>query len=314
MKKLLATLSIVLAIVMACAPMAFASGLEITGITPKPGQKGLQITNMAVKVTFNEDVSDVVNDTVNQTKLVVKSAPDAEGKVSEYSFAAGNVKLVHSDKKPNELWYILDGTLNANSEYTIEVQEGIKASSGSELKNTNTYNFKTRNTKTDSWISVAMMLGMMAIMVFATSKAAKKTTQGQEEQRVAEKKRIENLNPYKIAKEKNISLEEAKAYVEKEKAKYEKEMQKAEAEARRKEAERQAALDELEAKVEAELEAKRKESFYRVKGPKSITTTGRAVPKAVIREKKRNEEAKITNAKLREAEREANNKGRKSKK
>ena len=80
MKKLLATLSIVLALAMAFAPMAFASGLEITGISPKPNQKGLQVTNMAVKVTFNEDVSDTANDSTNQTKLIIKSEADADGK------------------------------------------------------------------------------------------------------------------------------------------------------------------------------------------------------------------------------------------
>ena len=314
MKKLLATLSIVLALAMAFAPMAFASGLEITGISPKPNQKGLQVTNMAVKVTFNEDVSDTANDSTNQTKLIIKSEADADGKVTEYSYAKGNIKLVHSDKYPNELWYILDATLSADAEYTITVQEGIVATNGNKLGADYTSTFKTRNTKTDSLISVAMMVGMMVIMVLATSKAAKSTTQGQQQEQQAAKKQVENLNPYKIAKEKNISLEEAKAYVEKEKAKYAKEKEKQEAEAKRKELERQAEIEAMEAKIEAEMQAKRKEFFYRVKGPSSITRTGREVPKSVIKEKKKNNDARINNAKLRQAERDANNKGRKSKK
>jgi len=314
MKKLLATLSIVLALAMAFAPMSFASGLEITGISPKPDQKGLQITNMAVKVQFNEDVSNTANDAVNQTKFVLKSEKDAEGKITEYSFAAGNVKLVHSDKYPNELWYILDATILSDSEYTIEIADGIVATSGHTLSQKYTSNFKTRNTKTDSYVSVAMMVGMMAIMVIATSKAAKKTAAGQEEQKMLAKKREESLNPYKLAKEKNISLEEAKAYVEKEKAKIAKEKEKAEAEAKKKEFERQAELDALEAKIEAELAAKKQEYVYHVQGPKSITLSGREVPKAVLKEKKKNAEVKEAKERALAQQREENNKGRKSKK
>ncbi|MDO5331336.1 MAG: Ig-like domain-containing protein [Bacillota bacterium] len=314
MKKLLATISIVVALVMVCAPMAFASGLEITGISPKPNQKGLQVTNMAVKVTFNEDVSDTANDATNQTKLIIKSAPDKDGNVSEYSYAKGNVQLVHSDKYPNELWYVLDATFVEDTEYSIEILEGVVSSNGNKLGADFKSSFKTRNMKTDSLISVVMMIGMVVIMVLATSKATKNSQQGQEQQQLAAKKQVENLNPYKIAKEKNISLEEAKAYVEKEKAKYAKEKEKADAEAKKKELERQAEIEAMEAKIEAEMIAKRKEYLYHVKGPKSITLSGRQVPKAVIKEKKKNEEAKLANERARQAEREANSKGKKSKK
>ncbi|MCQ2552701.1 MAG: Ig-like domain-containing protein [Clostridia bacterium] len=315
MKKLLATISLVLILAMACAPMAFASGLEVTGITPADGKGGLQNTNIAVKVKFNEDVSSEANDAVNQAKFVLKSSPDADGKVTEYSYAAGNVKVVHSDKYPNELWYILDATIEPNSQYTVELLPGVKATSGNTLDKAFTSTFKTRNAKTDGLISTFMMVGMMVVMVMATSKAAKAAAgEAADPKAVAAQKKTIELNPYKLAKEKNISLDEAKAIVEKEKAKIEKERAKAEAEAARKEAARQAEIEAMEAKLEAELEAQRKACLYHVKGPKSITATGREVPKAVTKQKKHSAAVKAAKIATAEKERELNSKGKKSKK
>ena len=315
MKKLLATISLVLIMAMACAPMAFASGLEVTGISPANGKGGLQTTNIAVKVKFNEDMSAEANDTVNQTKFILKAPADADGKILEYSYAEGNVKVVHSDKYPNELWYILDATIESNSEYTVEIQPGVKATSGNTLDKAFTSTFKTRNTRTDSLISTVMMVGMMAVMIFATSKAAKAATgEATNTSAAATPKKTVEMNPYKLAKEKNISLEEAKAIVEKEKAKIEKERAKAAAEAAKKEAARQAEIEAMEAKLEAELEEQRKSYLYHVKGPKSITATGREVPKAVSKQKKHNAAVKAAKIAAAEKERALNSKGKKSKK
>lgn len=314
MKKKNVCLGIVLALILAATSMAFAGSLEITGITPKDGQKGLQTTNMAVKVKFNEDVSSEANDSTNLSRFkLLGTVKDENGAVSEYSAAKGNVKLVHSDKYPNELWYVLEGAVSPNEEFQIVVEDGIVASNGDKLNSGFTSTFKTRNTKTDGLISIVMMFGMMLIMVIATSRAQKKANEANDPKVIAKKKE-EALNPYKLAKEKNISLDEAKAIVEKEKAKQKKEQEKLEAEAAKKEAAKQAEIDALEAKIEAELEAQRSEFLYHVKGPKSITLSGREVPKAVSKEKKRVAELKLAKQKAAEAQREANSKGKKSKK
>jgi len=314
MKRKIACLGLILALVLVATSFAFASSLEITGITPKDGQTGLQTSNMAVKVKFNQDVSKEDNDKANLEKFVLKGTVAGEdGSVTEYSAANANVQLVHSDKYPNELWFVLNGTINPNEEFHIEIKDGIVASSGDKLGASYTSTFKTRNTKTDGYISVIMMAGMMVIMVFATSKAAKKQAQ-ENDPKVIAKKQADALNPYKLAKEKNISIEEAQAYVDKEKAKQKKEQEKIEAEAAKKEAARQAEYDAMEAKIEAQLAAQKSEYNFKVKGPKSITATGRVVPKAVSKQKKKTQEIKLTKQKAAEAQRKANSEGKKSKK
>lgn len=305
MKRKLAILSIVLVIAMMVAPVAFAGGLEVTDITPRDGKTGLQITNLAVKVKFNEEVSSVDNDKTNETKLQIL---DAEGKAVDVKYT-----VAHSDKHTDELWYIIDGTIESNSEYTIKLSKGVVANSGNTLASDFTSTFKTRNTKTDSTISMILMCGMMAIMFIATSKATKKAA-ADADPRAIEKKKEEALNPYKIAKDKNISLDEAKAYVAKEKEKLKKEQEKIEAEIAKKEAARQAEIDALEKQIEEEIANQRSEYIYKVKDKASITKSGREVPKAVTKLKKKRTEQKLAKERAAEAARMANAKGRKAKK
>lgn len=305
MKRILAILSLALVLALAAAPLAFATGLEITGITPKDGKTGLQVGNLAIKLQFNEDMSDPAHDAANTDKVKIL---DAEGKEVDVKYT-----IAHSDKRTNELWYIVEGTLESNTEYTIKVAEGIIASNGDTLGSGQTTTFKTRNTKTDSTISLVMMVGMMAVMFFATSKATKKAMQDNDPREI-EKKKEEALNPYKIAKEKNISLDEAKAYVAKEKEKAKKEQEKAAAERKKKEAARKAEMEALEKQIEEELAAQKDEFLFHVKERASITKTGREVPKAVVKIRKKRAAQKIAKAKAEEAARQANAKGRKAKK
>ncbi len=306
MKRFAAVLIFVLVLAMAFAPAAFASGLEITGITPSDGKTGLQTNNLAIKVKFSEDMTSTANDEANAELVKITSETDTD---LEYSF-----QVAHSDKYPNELWFIMTGVMDSDTEYKVTIKSGVTATSGAKLTSDYTSTFKTRNTKTDSYVSIAMMIGMMVFMFFATSKAAKKNVQAQADPKLVEKQRAESLNPYKIAKEKNISVEEAQEYVAKEKAKLQKEQERLEAERAKREAARQAEIEAMEKKIEDRLAAQRSEYLYRVKGPKSITLTGREVPKAVIKAKKKSAQAKAARLKAEADAREANSRGRKSKK
>jgi len=150
-------------------------------------------------------------------------------------------------------------------------------------------------------------------MFVATTKATKKAAE-KNDPKLVEKQREEALNPYKIAKDKNISLEEAKAYVAKEKEKQKKEQQRIEAERAKREAERAAEVEAMEKKIEAELAAQHDEYVFKVKAPASITRTGREVPKSVTKYKKKAADAKAAKERALQAAREANSKGKKSKK
>ena len=284
MKRTAAILSIILILAMVLCPMAHAAGLEVTKVTPEDGKKGMQPQNMAVKVTFNEEMDDRIS---NASFFSVK---DSEG--TDIAF-----QVVHSDKYPDELWVVLDETLTSDSEYTFVAKAGIQSASGSTLGTDFTSTFRTRNTKTDSLISMLMMFGMMAFMFISSSKAAKKNAENAAIASGSTPKKAENLNPYKIAKEKGISLEEATAYVEKQKAKQAKENERLAAEKAKRDEAMAAEMAEIQARLEAEAEAARRANNFRVKAPGSMAAKGYKIPRSIVKKNKAKREAAAKQAK-----------------
>jgi len=285
MKKIAALLGLILILAMVfCPAVSAAGGLSIVETFPEDGEGGKQPQNMAVKIVFSEEMDGRES---NQGKF---SITDANGKGISF-------QLVHSDKYPNELWVVLSETLESNLEYKVHIASGIQAASGASLMEASDLTFKTRNTKNDSYISLAMMAGMMVVMFAASSKAAKKQAEAQAAGGAAPVKKAENLNPYKLAKEKNISLEEAKALVEKEKAKQAKQNERIEKERAKKEEALAAEMAEVQKRLEEEEEAARKANNYRVKRAHSIKEAGFEVPKAVVKKNRKKREAAAAAAK-----------------
>ena len=283
MKRTAAILSLLLILAMVFCPAAYAA-VEVTNIIPENGETGKQPQNMAVKVTFSELMDD------RETNANHFSVKDSEGNSIPF-------QVVHSDKYPNELWVVLDETLQSNTEYTFTIDSSLQTAGGSLLGNEFVSTFKTRNTKTDSMISMLMMVGMMAIMFFASSKATKKQAEEQAAAGTPVKKQAENLNPYKIAKEKGISLEEANAYVEKQKAKMAKENERIAAEKAKRDEAMAAEMAEIQARLEAEAEAARRANNFRVKAPGSMAARGYKIPRAIVKRNKARREAEAKKAK-----------------
>jgi len=299
MKRFTAVIAAAVLLIALSVMPAFASGLQITGVTPKDGAKGRQPANMAVKLKFSEDMTgDESKDAANKEKIVIS---DAEGNTFDFTIA-------HSSKYPNELWLVISDTLASNTEYTVNVSSGIVSTAGSATDASFATTFKTRNTSTDSTVSMVMMLVMFGLMFFMTQREAKKNMASTDvNYALAEAKK---LNPYKIAKQKGISIEEAQAYCEKERAKAQKAVDKANAEKAKAEAAKQAELDAAAARIEAELEEARRATVFSVKRPGSVLAHGGTIPKSVKNRKKAKEEAEKAAAK----QREQNARGRKSKK
>lgn len=278
MRKRFPALLIAVLLILASAASVFASGLEIVDITPADGSKGYQPANMAVKVRFSEDMMDEAAIAANQDKFSIQ---DAEGTAQEFDI------VYNADKYPDELWLVLKNDLQPNSEYTFTVKPGVVSSSGSTLSEGMTTTFRTRNIKTDSLISMGLMLVLMVGMFMMSARSAKKA-QEKEDPRAAERALEDSLNPYKLAKQKGITLAEAQAIVEKEREKIEKKKAKAEADRIRREEmkaeERKKMEEELaffgtdDSELRKELRA---EGIYLVKGPKSIKEAGGRVPRSV---------------------------------
>ena len=296
MKRRFPALLIAVLLILASASAVFADDLTIVDISPADGSKGYQPANMAVKIRFSEDMMDESAIAANQNKF---SITDPDGTEQPYDI------VYNADKYPDELWLVLQGDLQADTEYTVTVQPGIVSSSGSRLAEGLTTNFFTRNTKTDGLISMGLMLVLMVAMFGMTARSAKKQ-QEKEDPKAAERALEDSLNPYKLAKQKGISLAEAQAIVEKEKDKLDKKKAKAEAERIKREEmkaeERRKMEEELEffgtdnTELKKELRA---EGIYLVKGPKSVKEAGGRVPRSVRRhkeEKRRKAAEKAKNA------------------
>lgn len=274
MKRITTVLCAALVLVMTAFGTAHASGLEIVDISPADGSKGYQPANMAVKISFSENMMDEAAIASNTDKF---SISDAEGKQQPFDI------VYNADKYPDELWLVLKENLAENSEYTVKIEPGVVSASGSVLSEGMTTTFRTRSVKIDNLISMGLMGVLMAVMFFASSRAAKKA-QEKEDPRAAEKAAEDSLNPYRLAKEKGISLTEAQAIVAKEREKLDRKREKAEAERakreERKAEQRRLMEDEFESR---EKEYLREEGIYRVKGPRSVTAAGGRIPRSVRR-------------------------------
>lgn len=278
MRKRIPALLAAVLIILSSASAVFASGLEIVDISPADGSKGYQPSNMAVKIRFSEDMMDESAIAANKNKFSIQ---DSEGNALPFDI------VYNARKYPDELWLVLQSDLLANSEYSVSIQPGVVSSSGSTLSEGLNTVFYTRNTKTDGMISMGLMAVLMVVMFSATSRAAKKQ-QEQADPRAAEKELEDNLNPYKIAKQKGISVEEAQALVAKERDKLEKKKAKSEADRIRREEKKEEERRKLEEEREffgvdeAALRRElRQEGIYKVSGPKSIKTAGGRVPRSV---------------------------------
>ena len=248
-----------------------AGGLSIVKTVPNDGEEGKQPANMAVKIVFDQDVSSEANDALNAAGITIK---DAEGKVQEF-------QLVHHPKSPNELWCVLKGDLVTNTEYTVTVSAGVKATSGDTLASDYVFHFKTRNTKIDSTISIILTCAMMGIMVFATMRGTNK----QKEENTARGKgaapqeKLSQADPYRLAREQGISVDEAKAQIAKAKGKIDRKNAQLEKARARYEADKAA----KEAEVEKRLKEIHDASVYKVRARGSLVEHGGTLPKAVAK-------------------------------
>ncbi|WP_324825519.1 Ig-like domain-containing protein [Sinanaerobacter sp. ZZT-01] len=207
MKRTGAILSLALLLVMlACPFFSYASGLELVNISPEDGKTGLQPMGVAIKMTFNENMTDKAIQEENKDCFTVT---DSSGNKMEL------IPVYDAKKYPNDVWLILKDNLISNTEYKLVISEELISSDGNRLGEEYVSKFKIRNTKTDTTVNMVLMVGMMGGMVFFSSMDAKRKVKKEAEEHLEE----ETLNPYKIAKEKGISVEEAIKQVDKEKAK-----------------------------------------------------------------------------------------------
>ena len=281
MKRAASLICLALCLVLTMSQVCFAAGLEITNISPKNGETGKQVQNMAIKLTFSENMMDANAIEANASLISIK---DGEG--NEVPF-----EIAYSEEKyPDQLWLIIRETLTANTEYTVEILPGVASASGSTLGQTVTSTFKTRNTSADGYINMGLMFAMLAVMFLSTRQAMKKA----DEQGAGGKAPAavyEEMNPYKLAKEKGITVDEARKIIDSRREKQAKNAAKAEASRSKQDEAMAAEIAAQQKRLEEEYEAARRASNYHVKSSGSVVSRGLECPKAIVRMNRKKREA-----------------------
>ncbi|MDO4486990.1 MAG: Ig-like domain-containing protein [Bacillota bacterium] len=288
MKRIGVFVCLIMMIASIMAPAAFAAendtadntasatkaGFTIVSSTPENGASGVSVENLSVKLYFSKEML--------QDSKKAKDANDKQFKLTDSKGKEIPIKVYYSHKeKKDGLMMVVSDTIDNNitiegdTEYTLTIGKGLKASDGTTLGVDQKITFKTLNQKRSTMIYTIMMVVMMAGMIFYTTRATKKAMEKENQA----KGKSETVNPYKEAKRTGKSVEEIVAKDQQRKAK--------EAAAR----EKQRAKD---AEIAAALEETPASSNKRVSGPRPISAAGSEYKVEVV---KSQPEKKATNPK-----------------
>jgi hypothetical protein len=221
-----------------CAGAAFASAapevtsaavgsggsLKITEISPKEDRNGeiknVPIENVGIKLHFDGNVTD---------------ASVWPGNASSFSLAdsQGNkvpLTVVPGDKENNYILVVaspeaaskgMPGQLAQKTDYTLTIGAGLSSLQGGTLGEDEKITFTTMDMTANSRISMILMVVMMVgliVFMFLTNWRKMKAE--------AEAAALLKANPYRIAKDRGISVDDAKVLIEKAKEKNRKQLEK----------------------------------------------------------------------------------------
>ena len=256
------TVLMVLALALAAPAFAAGGNLDLVESTPKDGGDKVPIENVGVKLFFSGNVTDGSVWAVNSSCF---SLADSKGKAVEVQAYPG--------RKAGEEGYILvlakpvpakegqPGQLEQDSQYVLTVSSDLTSTDGSRLGDDKVIRFQTMdvaaNSKVSMMLMVFMMIGVIALMFITNWRKMKAE---------AEAAALMKANPYRIAKERNITVDEAKALIEKAKEKNKKQLEKTGGKVPVPE-EKKSAVPKIESK-------KKGKKTYKVSGPKPISAGG----------------------------------------
>ena len=227
----------------------FALALEIEKSYPQDGKTGLSPINCAVKVYFNQDISDEANIEANSACFIL-TGPDGEQK---------DIRVINDTKSKNMILVTSLNDLDQDTEYKLTISGDFMATSGEILETERAITFRTRTTANDTKVSMVMMVVMLVAVIFFSSKFMKKQAQKEAD----EKEKASKVNPYKVSKKTGKSVEEIVAKTEKQKRKKEAEEAKLKRDGESK------VYDDDEIEEILELN-----DNYRVAGPRPISAAG----------------------------------------
>jgi len=248
---------------LALATPAFAAGgtLNLISSNPESGGTNVPVDNVGIKLFFDGNVTDA-------------SVWESNSKMFTMKDAAGNIIEVkaYPGQKAHEEGYILvvaanqaagglTGHLDQKTVYTLTISSDLMALGGAKLGDDISINFETMDVAANSRLSMIIMVLMLVAVV-----ALMFVTNWRKMKAEAEAAALIKANPYKVAKEKNITVDEAKALIEKAREKNRKQLEKVGG---------KAPLPEEKTSVAPRLESKKKKKNTKhVKGPRPVSEGG----------------------------------------
>lgn len=219
MKKITAIVMAAMLTMILGASTAFAAAsggfaLETEKCNPKEGSKSVDVTNVMVKLYFNEDISSEATQAANSNMF---KFTDADGNKIDY-------EIYYNSKDSKNVNLLAKKDLTAETEYKVTVSGAFTDDAGDNLGKDQTISFSTKKPASGGTYML-LMLAMIAVMIGMTVRDQRKSADADE---VKNKAAAMQTNPYKLAKEKGISVEEAKKLIDSEKAKMAKKVEKAE--------------------------------------------------------------------------------------
>lgn len=288
MKRLWASICLILIMAMAFAPSCFAAaeddasgagagaGFHLEASTPEDGEENVAVENLSVKLRFDTEMLPESRD--------IRKANAKEFRLEDHKGNQIPIEVYYSHKEEGLMMVVSDVIgkdiqIEGDTKYRLVIGADLQATDGTKLGEEIVLNFKTLDQAGSTMIYMIMMGVMIVGMVFFTSRATKKAA---EKEREASGKQA-TVNPYKEAKRTGKSVEEIVAQDQKKKAK------QAEALAKKKE-EEEALLEEILAKEKAE-------SNKRVSGPKPISAAGGTYKVKVVKTQPQQPKKGTTNPK-----------------
>ncbi len=224
---------------------ANAASFELTDSNPESGYEKVEVRNVMIKLFFNEAVSAKDTQATNKDKITLK---DSDGKDVDF-------EIIYDSKDSQKICLLTENDLVQEEKYTVTVDGSLVSDEGNQLGENAVVDFSTK--KSDTGLGyMGLMFLMIIVMMVMTFRDQKKAKEDGTAQNIAASI---NTNPYKLAKEKNISVEEAVKLINAEKEKARKKAEKLNKKAEKQEEPEEAeVLEEKVYKVKTRRAVKRK--------------------------------------------------------
>jgi hypothetical protein len=274
-------LAIAFTLVLAMPVFAAGGSLNFIKSTPESGGTNVPIENVGIKLFFDGNVTDQSVWAANAKAFTLK---DPSGKIIDYSAYPGQKVgeegyiLVVAD--PPRVSENMPGQLEQKTIFSLTISADLMSKEGALLGDDIIITFETMdvaaNSKLSMVIMVLMLVAVMGLMFFTNWRKMKAE---------AEAAALIKANPYKIAKEKSITVDEAKALIEKAKEKNKKQLEKVGG---------KAPVPEEKKSVAPRLESKKKKkNTHKVSGPRPISEGGSSYKSGRKAEKERKAKAAV---------------------